>query len=404
MASNSVEVLISGTATATGEPPAQYTDCHAHGSQQYCVGPAGEEVQVLAQEGGENSTAQGAGGSAGEDCHFHAGVEHCVAHGESEAESGSSTSCELRVREYNIPVRIGTLFAILVTSSIAVFGPILLNRLFHVAVSGLTFTIIKQFGTGVIIATALIHLVTHAQLMFANPCVGSLTYEATTSAIVVAGLFLSFLLDYVGHRAISARKLRSTSSVHSANDVEDSQQKDVAGIVRSNVAPGHNISFDADDKLNVMIMEAGIIFHSTIIGVTLVVAGDSFYTTLFVVILFHQMFEGLALGSRLASMKNSTLAIRLVMALAFALVTPVGMAIGLGVLNSFNGNDRTTIIAMGTLDALSAGILLWSGIVDMWSHDWMSGALSNSGPVKTTVAMVALVAGLALMGLLGKWA
>ena len=121
-------------------------------------------------------------------------------------------------------------------------------------------------------------------------------------------------------------------------------------------------------------------------------------------ILFHQMFEGIALGARLSSMKNSRLIIQLVMALAFALVTPVGMAIGLGVLNSFNGNARGTIVAMGTLDALSAGILLWSGIVDMWSRDWMFGELSGSGAVKTTVAMAALVAGMALMGLLGKWA
>lgn len=49
------------------------------------------------------------------------------------------------------------------------------------------------------------------------------------------------------------------------------------------------------------------------------------------------------------------------------------MAIGIGVLKNFNGNDPSTIIAIGTLDALSAGILAWVGVVEMRAHDWMLG-------------------------------
>ena len=143
---------------------------------------------------------------------------------------------------------------------------------------------------------------------------------------------------------------------------------------------------------------------NSVIGVTLIVAGDSVYVTLFVVIIFHQMFEGLALGARISSLTGFSLVTQLLMALAFALVTPVGMAIGLGVLNSFNGNSPGTIVAIGTLDALSAGILLWAGIVDMWSHDWKYGILRDSGVLKTTVAMASLVAGVVAMGVLGKWA
>ena len=139
------------------------------------------------------------------------------------------------------------------------------------------------------------------------------------------------------------------------------------------------------------------------IGITLVVAGDSFFITLFVVIIFHQMFEGLALGARISTLQVGT-SFKLLMALAFALITPVGMAIGVGVLNRFNGNDRSTIIAIGTLDSLSAGILLWVGVVDMWSHDWLYGDLRESSFLRTTIALLSLMSGLALMGLLGKWA
>ena len=117
------------------------------------------------------------------------------------------------------------------------------------------------------------------------------------------------------------------------------------------------------------------------------------------------MFEGLALGARIASLTSSTgLLNKLSMAAAYTLITPIGMAIGLGVIHNFNGNDRGTIIAMGTLDALSAGILAWVALVDMWSHDWLYGDLKDSGAVKTCVGLTSLVTGMVLMGLLGKWA
>jgi zinc transporter 1/2/3 len=161
-----------------------------------------------------------------------------------------------------------------------------------------------------------------------------------------------------------------------------------------------------EEKINVLNLEAGIIFHSILIGITLVVAGDSFFITLFVVILFHQMFEGIALGTCIAELPKaaaSTLQ-KCVMGGIFALITPIGMAIGIGVLNSFNGNDPSTIIAIGTLDALSAGILAWVGIVEMLARDWMHGRLLNASLVRSTIAMLALVCGMVLMSVLGKWA
>lgn len=142
------------------------------------------------------------------------------------------------------------------------------------------------------------------------------------------------------------------------------------------------------------------------IGITLVVSGDSFFITLFVVILFHQMFEGIALGTCIAELPKaaaSTLQ-KCIMGSVFALITPIGMAIGIGVLNQFNGNDPSTIIAIGTLDALSAGILAWVGIVEMLARDWMHGKLLSAGFVRTICAMVALIAGLIIMSVLGKWA
>ena len=144
--------------------------------------------------------------------------------------------------------------------------------------------------------------------------------------------------------------------------------------------------------------------NNTVIGISLVVAGDSVFGTLFAVIVFHQMFEGVALGSVIAQLKGTSYFKKSLMASAFALVTPIGMAIGVGVLEHFNGKDPSTLIALGTLNALSAGILVWVGVVEMWAKDWLAGPLAHAGWIKTGLSLFSLMLGMALMSLLGKWA
>lgn len=89
---------------------------------------------------------------------------------------------------------------------------------------------------------------------------------------------------------------------------------------------------------------------------------------------------------------------------AFALTTPIGMAIGIGVLSSFNGNDPSTIVAIGTLNAFSAGILLWVGVAEMWFVEWFQAPLAYADPLKMAVCFFSLVSGLVVVSVLGKWA
>ncbi|KAI5240202.1 Zip-domain-containing protein [Aureobasidium subglaciale] len=403
MGPSATEYLMKIPATATQDLPTQYTGCHAHGSQLFCMSPSGGEVLAQAQTA-DGEEAAGEISADGVSCHFHAGVEHCVDANGNTVEG----TCEAVDRDYNIPLRIGLVFAILATASIGVFGPIFLS-LGRFKGGGMAMSIVKQFGTGVIISTALVHLFTHAELMFANHCLGGLKYEATTAAIVMAGIVISFVPEYIGARVFLWRVSKQTGDIPASPTPE--QSHDSKGAVDNEAAVGHHLIHSGDvhaqspalQKLKVNIMEAGIIFHSLLIGLTLVVAGDSGFITLFIVIIFHQMFEGLALGSRISDLEIR-MAEKTIMATAFALVTPIGMAIGIGVLNQFNGNDPSTIIAIGTLDALSAGILLYVGLVEMLAHDWMHGELSRA-PLKQVVpAAVSLVAGLVLMSVLGKWA
>lgn len=247
--------------------------------------------------------------------------------------------------------------------------------------------------------------------MFANECIGELIYESTTSAIVMAGIFLAFLSEYVGHRVIMARQSSALASEPQETSRKDVVSSEIAQPQNTFADLGHSHGPSSDPtkpntKFSVLVMEAGIIFHSILIGLTLVVSGDSFYRTLFAVIVFHQFFEGLALGARIAALPGTILSYKALMAGAFALITPIGMAIGLGVLHTFNGNEKSTLVALGTLDALSAGILVWVGVVDMWARDWVieGGEMLNATLKKVMIGGLSLVTGLVLMGLLGKWA
>lgn len=116
-------------------------------------------------------------------------------------------------------------------------------------------------------------------------------------------------------------------------------------------------TFDPDSysaKLTaIFILEFGVIFHSVFIGLTLAVAGAEFIT-LYIVLTFHQTFEGLALGSRLGSFEwpSSKKHVPYILAVAYGLSTPIAIAIGLGVRTSFAPNSETTLIGMSHEDTV----------------------------------------------------
>lgn len=78
--------------------------------------------------------------------------------------------------------------------------------------------------------------------------------------------------------------------------------------------------------VGIYLTEAGIIFHSVMIGITLGVTSESF-NTLLAALCFHQFFEGFALASAAVDAALGT-AKCIIMAVAYSVTTPVGIAIG----------------------------------------------------------------------------
>jgi solute carrier family 39 (zinc transporter), member 1/2/3 len=154
-----------------------------------------------------------------------------------------------------------------------------------------------------------------------------------------------------------------------------------------------------------LILEFGVIFHSIFIGLNLGTAGPEF-ATLYPVLVFHQSFEGLGIGARLSAIPIPKRLSWLPWALctAYGLTTPITIAIGLGLRTTYNSGSYTANVVNGVLDAISAGILIYTGLVELLARDFIFNPERTRDNKRLTFMLVCLFLGAALMALLGKWA
>jgi zinc transporter 1/2/3 len=305
----------------------------------------------------------------------------------------------------------------------------------------------KYFGSGVIIATAFIHLLAPAHEALTNPCLtGVITEYSWVEGIVLMMIFVMFFLELMvmrygnfggevdhahGHNHSHAHGALPLDSAGDELSLEERKRypQDVETGTSNPHAPGddhlgHSRDHVANGELGanweaqnivpetysaqltaVFILEFGVIFHSVFIGLTLAVSGPEF-VTLYIVLVFHQTFEGLGLGARLAEVPwpRSKRMTPYLMALGYGMSTPIAIAIGLGVRESFLPEGRTTLLVNGIFDSISAGILIYTGLVELMAHEFMFSPYMQKGPVSRTLsacALMALGAGKLLARLLG---
>ncbi|RVX72176.1 hypothetical protein B0A52_04380 [Exophiala mesophila] len=345
-------------------------------------------------------------------------------------------------------LRIAAIFIIWITSSIGAVFPVIANRYKGLRVPEWVFFICKYFGSGVIIATAFIHLLGPAEEALTNECLtGPITEYSWVEGIILMTIFVLFFVELMvmrygsfgdghghGHAhshatntAVEDTEMDSVTPTEPYKDTpnDGAEPSAVRKHSRSSHIPGqdhlghsqeHNDIEEARDLSSledykaqmtaIFVLEFGIIFHSVFIGLTLAVAGDEF-DTLFIVLIFHQTFEGLGLGSRLAVTpwpKNRGWT-PYILGLAYGLSTPIAIAIGLGVRHTYPPESQTTLIVNGVFDSISAGILIYTGLVELMAHEFMFSRSMRQASIRTVLfAFLVMCLGAALMALLGKWA
>ncbi|KZZ95866.1 zinc transporter protein [Moelleriella libera RCEF 2490] len=323
-------------------------------------------------------------------------------------------------------LHISSIFVILVVSTAVTFFPVLAARSRRLRIPLSVYLVARYFGAGVIIATAFIHLLDPAyNAIGPKSCVGLTGGWAGYSwppAIAMSSAMLIFLLDFLADYYVERRH----GIVHGPveNLITNSSDADGSGVNKSQLSNNEKLDDDLANFRNLsgdseavgrafrsqiaafLILEFGIIFHSVIIGLNLGVSGGASFDTLYPVLVFHQSFEGLGIGARLSVIPMPTRWKWLPWALcaAYGLTTPISIAIGLGLHTSYNGKTFTGSIVKGVFDAISAGILLYTGFVEMLARDLLFNPNRTQNKMRLTIMLVSLYLGAGTMALIGKWA
>ncbi|TVY38081.1 Zinc-regulated transporter [Lachnellula subtilissima] len=413
-------------------------------------------------------------------------------------EDATKPQCGSGVKgSYNTSAHVGALVLILVLSTAACGFPLVSRRSSKSAGPGRFIFISQHFGTGVLIATAFVHLLPTAFTSLSDPCLPhffSKGYRplagliAMISALIVVGLEMFLTVRGARHshshewnavpdaeeehnhntngsaqpkREKLNGRLGKLGLNHRPKDIAledmDATEGLVAGVSPLPVAtpsprhdtkankyddangdnsdsdldldeldptaqafnppsddaeaPQTNNVLSPDDErkrqiLQCLLLEAGILFHSIFIGMAVSVATGPPFVVFLIAIAFHQSFEGLALGSRIAAINFPTHSPRpWLMVLAYGTTTPIGQAIGLIVHNLYDPQSAAGLLMVGFMNAISSGLLLFAGLVQLLAEDFLSdksyGILKGR---RRWEAFASVIGGATLMALVGAWA
>lgn len=130
--------------------------------------------------------------------------------------------------------------------------------------------------------------------------------------------------------------------------------------------------------------------------------------SLVIAIAFHQLFEGLSLGVRLAALAFSSeqgrmLTTPIILAIVFALSVPLGCFVGhfaLGKTSSLGSPESSLPLTQGIMSAVSAGTLIYASGVELLAGDFLHSSLRQSSFRRQVLALVSLLTGAAGMAAL----
>ncbi|KAK6528842.1 high-affinity Zn(2+) transporter zrt1 [Orbilia ellipsospora] len=332
-------------------------------------------------------------------------------------------------------LRVAALFVILIVSTCCTVFPVMARRLPSVKIPSIVYLFARYFGAGVIVATAFVHLLEPAyEAIGPATCVGMTggwAEYAWPPAIALFSVMMIFLVDVVAERYSEMKfggehghvdgEECGRSETERTGEATTSRITSMAGFaIQPKEAEAGNTKAEMVEYSDgesaysrrefysqfsaFLILEFGVIFHSIIIGLALGVAGEEF-NTLFPVLVFHQGFEGLGIGARMSAIpfkKGSKLP--WILCALYGLSTPIAIAIGLGLRNTYNPGSFTANVVSGILDSLSAGVLIYTGLVELLARDFLFDPKRTKDNGRLAFMLICTLLGAGLMALLGKWA
>ncbi|XP_030543907.1 zinc transporter 8-like [Rhodamnia argentea] len=314
--------------------------------------------------------------------------------------------------------KVGAIVAILLAGAAGVCIPLLGKVVPAVSPDKDVFFLVKAFAAGVILSTGLIHVLPDAFDHLTSPCLDQNPWGKFPFAGFVA------MLSAIGTLMVDtyATSYYTRSHFSKARPAGDGDEENAAAgedhdghlHMHTHATHGHaHGSAYQDQELGSsdllrhrvvsQVLELGIVVHSVIIGISLGTSGSAkTVKPLMAALTFHQFFEGMGLGGCITQAKFKARA-TVIMALFFSLTTPAGIAIGIGISDTYDESSPRALIVEGVLNAASAGILVYMALVDLLAADFMSAKVQGDGRLQL-LCNCFLLLGAGLMSFLAKWA
>ncbi|XP_068654693.1 zinc transporter 8-like [Aristolochia californica] len=312
-------------------------------------------------------------------------------------------------------LKLAAIASILVAGSMGVSLPFLGRVIPALSPEKDVFFIIKAFAAGVILATALVHILPDAFENLSSSCLneipwGKFPFSGFIAMLSAIGTLMvdSFANGYFNRTHFNKALLVKQGEEEHVGHVH-MHPHGAQGHAHGSALPsdGENALAGGSDltrhRVITQVLELGIVVHSVIIGISLGASErPADIRPLVVALSFHQFFEGMGLGGCIVQAKFMSRAVA-TMALFFSLTTPLGIAVGIGISSVYNENSPTALIIEGIFNSAAAGILIYMALVDLLAADYMSPRLQTQGKLQIWVSL-SLLLGAVCMSLLAIWA
>lgn len=292
-------------------------------------------------------------------------------------------------------------------------------------------TPVRPLSTGIVFAVALCHLLPDASEILNTEEVTQWFGDTTglrasgdvydtlpvAETLLCLGVFLMLVIDqYIPCPHHQLQSVKSTTRYAAVDSAE--QEREL--LLAPSCCPEPLVSVDLDRSLQVngdgtamahgkiYVTEASIAIHSVIIGFSIGVNPDTrALAGLTVAMVFHQLFEGVALAM-IAVQGGLGVRGRCVLVLVFASSLPCGIVAGLLVYGSAAGtnggageSDLDRILFQGVPNAVAAGMLLHIGFELLTADFGHHHHLNRKFP---TLPLTLVFLGGAVICLLAVWA
>ncbi|GFS44814.1 zinc transporter 3 precursor [Actinidia rufa] len=329
-------------------------------------------------------------------------------------------TCESESEDRNkveaLKYKLAAIASILTASAVGVSLPILGKIFKTFQPENDVFFLIKAFAAGVILATGFIHVLPDAFDHLTSPCLSDTWRDFPfTGLVAMASAIGTMMVDAFATSYYKRAHFLKAKPVNGGDEEAISGEHQGHVHVHTHATHGHahGPAFGWQEDLGSadilrhriisQVLELGIVVHSVIIGISLG-ASESPNTIkpLVAALTFHQFFEGMGLGGCIAQAQFKARAVT-IMAIFFSLTTPVGIAIGFGISNTYNENSPTALVMEGIFNSASAGILIYMALVDLLAADFMNPRMQSNLKLQLG-SNLSLLLGAGGMSVLAKWA